>query len=140
MREGTLALRLTTAPRPIEITGDELNRLGIVIKHRTQSHVEEVSRDIIRHFACGMGDPNPIFLNEDHAGCQPGGENRDTAGDALYMHYAFDRSSSAMSAGYRKCTRSSSGPSSTSTTGFADDDRHDRLGPVWIGLYIRAHV
>lgn len=53
------------------ITDDGLadleERIGVVIKDRPQPHIEEVTRDAIRHFAWGMGDDNPLWLDRDYA-------------------------------------------------------------------------
>jgi MaoC dehydratase-like protein len=36
-------------------------RVGMIIEDRPQPHVEEATRDTIRHFAWGMGDDNPLW-------------------------------------------------------------------------------
>ena len=82
---------MSTTSNTGEITDDGLSRLrsrlGVVIENRTQPHVEEASKDTIRHFAWGMGDPNPLYLDEDYAKASPVGAM--IAPPA--MLYAFDR-------------------------------------------------
>ena len=49
-------------------------RIGKVIEHPPQPHIEEASKDTIRHFAWGMGDDNPLWLDENYAAKGPEGE------------------------------------------------------------------
>lgn len=74
-----------------EITDEALAgleaRIGVEIPHPPQPHVEEATKDTIRHFAWGMGDDNPLWTDEAYAGTSPlGGIVAPPA-----MLYAFDR-------------------------------------------------
>lgn len=57
-------------PRHARITEEELERLrqrmGVEIPHRP-SHIEEITRDAVRHFAYGLGDTNPLWADEEYA-------------------------------------------------------------------------
>ena len=74
-----------------EITDEGLRsleaRIGRVIPDRPQPHVEEASKDTIRHFAWGMGDENPLWTDEAYAARSPHG----TIVAPPCMLYAFDR-------------------------------------------------
>ncbi len=82
---------MSTPANTGEITDDGLERLrarlGVVIERPPQPHVEEATKDTIRHFAWGMGDPNPLYLDEEYATASPAGSI--VAPPA--MLYAFDR-------------------------------------------------
>lgn len=81
---------MTTAIRYGRITDEGLDRLrglsGQPIR-RHQPHVEVATPDAIRHYAHGIGDPNPLWLDEGYA--------RGTRYGGLLalptMLYAFDR-------------------------------------------------
>jgi acyl dehydratase len=62
-------------------------RIGRVIPELPQPHVEMASRDTIRHFAWGMGDDNPLWLDAAHAARSPHG----TILGPPCMLYAMDR-------------------------------------------------
>lgn len=55
------------------ITDDSLAALRSTIGNevrRGQPYVEELSGDAIRHYAYGIGDPNPLWVDADHGGAQ----------------------------------------------------------------------
>ena len=62
---------MSTPSNTGEITDDGLSRLrsrlGVVIENRTQPHVEEATKDTIRHFAWGIGDDNPLWVDREYA-------------------------------------------------------------------------
>lgn len=50
-----------------EALNDLRKRLGVII-NETQPYIEEATRDNIRHWAHGIGDTNPLWLDEAYAG------------------------------------------------------------------------
>lgn len=56
-----------------EALQDLQSRIGSTIPQR-QPHIEEVTRDAIRHWAYGVGDINPLFQDEEYAASSAVGE------------------------------------------------------------------
>jgi acyl dehydratase len=62
-------------PRISEAGLEELRaRIGVRIEHPPEPWVTEVTRDAIRHYAHGIGDPNPLWCEEDYAARSPWGQ------------------------------------------------------------------
>ncbi|MBT6273627.1 MAG: hypothetical protein HOI95_05780, partial [Chromatiales bacterium] len=61
-----------------EITDDELAAaaalLGQPLRRTRMQWIETATRDAIRHFAWGIGDDNPLWLEHDYANASPAGE------------------------------------------------------------------